>query len=159
MTFDKKDAEAKFDNFLMVMDEQLDWLRDEAGKRGIELDGSIEDASRIENLFDQMTEGRDKDYVSGLTVTFARWLGEIVRGQYGASWTLPLNDKKSVHFNTPVLVGHSPVDGVEFAPTLVMRAYALRRSRGTLRRAIESQIDPKALDLSKLEAEERTNRR
>jgi hypothetical protein len=49
-----------------------------------------------------------------------------------------------------VIKGHSKIEGLEFAPIGVMRAYSLRKKEGTLRRAVEAQIDPKPLDLSGL---------
>lgn len=119
----------KFDDFLMAMDEQLDWLGDEAAKYGIKLDFSLGDFERLEQLFDLMSEGLDKIAVSSLVVIFARHLGELVRLNYGGKWVLPLNDEKNVNFNTPVIVGHTSIEGLEFAPITVMRAYALRRKK------------------------------
>jgi hypothetical protein len=153
MAFDRKSAEEQFDNFLMSMDDQIDWLSEKAEEHGIELDVGLDDLSKLENLFDLLSDGKNKDYVSRLVVTFARFLGEIVRENYGGKWTLPLDDEKNINFNTPVIVGHVPIDGLEFAPLSVMRAYALRRKQGTLRRAVDAQINPKPVDLSGLEEE------
>ncbi|MBU9366511.1 hypothetical protein L0Z42_04600 [Burkholderia multivorans] len=153
MAFDRKSAEEEFDNFLMNMDDQLDWLSRKAEEHGIELDVGLDDLSKLEKLFDLLSDGKDKDYVSRLVVTFARFLGEIVRENYGGKWTLPLDDEKNINFNTPVIVGHVPIEGLEFAPLSVMRAYALRRKQGTLRRAVDAQVNPKPVDLSGLEEE------
>ncbi|MBR8233532.1 hypothetical protein K6W26_08885 [Burkholderia sp. AU42008] len=154
MVFDRKVAEEAFDDFLMIMDDQLDWLSDEAKQHGIQLTVKLDDLPKLEKLFDLMSDGKDKDYVSGLVVAFARFLGEIVRENYGGKWELPLDDEKNVNFNTPVIVGHTPVEGLEFAPLSVMRAYALRRKQGTLQRAVSAQINPTPLDLSGLAEEE-----
>ncbi|WP_080409427.1 hypothetical protein [Burkholderia ubonensis] len=153
MAFDRKSAEEEFDNFLMTMDDQLDWLSEKAGEHGIELNVKPDDFPGLEKLFDLLSGGKDKDYVSGLVVTFARFLGEIVRENYGGKWVLPLDDEKNVNFNTPVIVGHTPIDGLEFAPLSVMRAYALRRKPGTLQRAVDAQVNPKPVDLSGLAEE------
>ncbi|WP_175890112.1 hypothetical protein [Burkholderia cepacia] len=153
MTFDRKSAEEEFDNFLMNMDDQLDWLSEKAEEHGIELSVRLDDLPKLEKLFDLLSDGQNKDYVLGLVVTFARYLGEIVRENYGGKWTLPLDDDKNVNFNTPVIVGHTPIEGLEFAPLSVMRAYALRRKPGTLQRAVEAQVDPKPVDLSGLAEE------
>lgn len=150
MKIDKKSAQEDFDNFLMVMDDQLEALEEEASKRGIKLDFSLNDLERLERLFDLMSEGLDKDATSSLVVTFARHLGEIVRLNFGGKWHLSLDDPNNVHFNKPVLIGHTAVEGLEFAPTFVMRGYALRRQPGSLRRAIDAQINVKPLDLSGL---------
>ncbi|HDR9185436.1 TPA: hypothetical protein QDB06_006081 [Burkholderia vietnamiensis] len=154
MAFDKKLAEEEFDNFLMNMDDQLDWLSGKADEHGIELNVKIDDLPKLEKLFDLLSSGQDKSYVSGLVVAFARFLGEIVRENYGGKWDLPLDDEKNINFNTPVIVGHVPIDGLEFAPLSVMRAYALRRKPGTLQRAVDAQVNPKPVDLSGLAEEE-----
>lgn len=150
MSINKAEAQKKFDDFLMVMDDQLEALEAEAQQRGIRLDSSLGDLERLEQLFDLMSAGKSKDELAGLVVTFARHLGEVVRLTYGGKWHLPLDDDKNVNFNTPVLVGHAPMKDLEFAPLSAMRAYALRRRSGTLRRAVEADIDIKPLDLSGL---------
>lgn len=55
-----------------------------------------------------------------------------------------------MNFNSPVIVGHFQVPGLEFAPISVMRAFAIWREPGTLRRAIEAQVASLLLDLSDL---------
>lgn len=150
MSIDKASAKEKFDGFLMAMDDQLGALKIEAEKRGIPLDLSLDDLDRLERLFDLMSAGLSKDAISSLVVAFARHLGEVVRLKYGGKWHLPLDDEKSVNFNTPVLVGHSPVKDLEFAPLSTMRAYALRKRSGTLRRAVDADININPLDLSGL---------
>jgi hypothetical protein len=90
-----------------------------------------------------------------MIVIFGRYLGEFIRLNYDGKWTLPLKDKKNVNFNTPVITGHSPIEGLEFAPIRVICAYALRRYKGTIRRAIDNHIHPQILDLSLEAAQER----
>ena len=150
MKNDKSDAEERFDKFLMSMDDQLDALHDEATKRSVNLDFSLEDLNRLERLFDSMSVELDKGELSSLVVTFARHLGEVVRRNYGGQWRLPLDDETNVNFNTPVIVGHSPVKELEFAPISVMRAYAVRRRPGTLKRAVDADANPQPLDLTDL---------
>jgi hypothetical protein len=148
MQIDREAAEAKFDDFLMLMDDQLDWLSNEAKKQGFRLDNRLDDLKKLENLFDLMSYGKDKDHISKLVVTFSRYLGELVRVNYGGKWTLPLDDEKNVNFNTPVIIEHTSINGLEFAPISVMRSYALRRKPGTLQRAVNAQVNPKPIDLS-----------
>jgi len=150
MTIDKKVAEDKFDDFLMIMDDQLDWLDNETDKYKVTLDLTPDDLSKLERLFDLMSENQDKEFISKLLITFARHLGEVVCRNYGGKWNLPFDDEKNVNFNTPVIIEHTPIDGLEFAPLSVMRAYALHRKEGTLQLAVDAQIDPKPLDLSGL---------
>lgn len=150
MKIDKSQALEDFDLFLMLMDDQLEALREEAIKRNVMLDLSVADFDRLEKLFDLMMEGSDEDTRSSLIVSFARHLGEIVRMNYGGKWMLPLEDAKNINFNKPVIIGYSKIEGLEFAPLTVMRAYALRKKPGTLKRAVDADINPMALDLSGL---------
>jgi predicted metalloprotease len=147
---DQHEANAKYDAFLMDMDEQLEWLKDEAAKHAITLDGTPADFENLERLFDLMASSRDKEFVAKLSVTFARHLGEIVRLNNGGQWRLSQEDKSSPHFAMPVIVSHSAIPGLEFAPILVMRSYAIYRKEGTLRRAVEAQTHPRPLDLGEL---------
>ena len=146
----KAQALQDFDDFLMAMDDQLQALRDEAAGRNMTLDLSTADLDRLEKLFDLMTQGVDEDTRSSLVVSFARHLGEIVRLNYGGKWVLPLEDEKNVNFNRPVISGHSRIDRLEFAPLTVMKAYSIRKKPGTLKRAVQAQIDPKPLDIDGL---------
>lgn len=139
-----------FDDFLMIMDDQLDWLIDQAEARGIDLDGSPESLERLERLHDVMVPVLDEDECSALRVVFARYLGEYVRTRHGGQWTLPLDDPKDVNFNRPVIVGHSSCSRLEFNPIRTMRAYALRPYPGMLREIIEHSVAPTTLDLTDL---------
>jgi hypothetical protein len=97
-----------------------------------------------------MAEGVDKDTTNRLIVYFGRYLGEIVRTNYGGKWHLSLDDPKNVNFNTPVIIGHTPIEGLEFSPIRTMRAFALKRQPGMLSRAINADINPRPIDLSDL---------
>lgn len=153
MTFDRVEAEEKFDRFLMVMDDQLKALQEEALSRNIKLDFSVESIEKLEKLFNLMTKNVDKESVSSMIVSFARYLGEIVRINYGGNWLLPLDDPKNANFNTPVISGHAQ-EGLELAPISVMRAFSLRRIPGTLKRAIDADVNVTPVDLSRLIEEE-----
>lgn len=158
MSIDKNEAEETFDNFLVTMDDQIDWLVDEAKKHEIHLTNSSDTPEILEKLFDLTSKGMDENLTTSLIVIFGRYLGEFMRLSYGGQWTLPLDDESNVNFNTPVITGHSSVEGLEFAPIRVMRAYALRRNVGTIRRSIENHINPEVLDLSQEVAQEDNNR-
>lgn len=148
--FDREQALEKFDDFLMIFDEQTDALEKDAAARGIDLDFSVESLAKLEQLFLLMAEGADKDAISQLIVYFARYLGEIVRINYGGKWILSLDDPKNVNFNTPVIVGHTPIPDLEFDPIGQMRAFSLKKRPGMLWQAIDADINPNPLDLSDL---------
>lgn len=150
MKFDKKKAKDDFDDFIFIMDDQLEWLETEADRHGIQLKPNSILFPNLELLFDIMTEGQSKDMTSRLIITFARYLGEAVIGTYGGKWTLPLDDPKSVNFNTPVITGHCPIEGLEFSPISAIRAYSIRHIKGMLKQAVDADINPSELDLSDL---------
>jgi hypothetical protein len=150
MKFDLTEAKERFEDFLMAMDDQLEWLENEGRANGIFLNLQLTDLPRLETLFNILIKGKDKDEAAGLVVTFARYLGEVVVKNFGGHWRLSLDDSKSANFNTPVIAGHSNIPDLEFAPLSVMRAFSLRKREGTLRVAVEAQTHPKPLDLSGL---------
>lgn len=150
MTFDRKKALETFDNFLMIMDDQLDYLNTEAIKHKISIDFSLETLEKLETLFDLLSQGLNKENLSGLIVLFARHLGEIVRLNSESKWILSLEDEKFVDFNSPIIVGKKPLKGLQFEPIQVMRAYAVRKRPGTLRPAVDAYLNPSPLDLSDL---------
>lgn len=150
MSFNKKESEEYFDKFLMVMDDQLENIINEAKNKHIILDKSLNDLENLEDLFDLMSDDLMKDQASGLIVLFARYLGELMVSNHGGKWTLPLDNEKNVNFNTPVITGHSPIKGLEFAPISTMRAYSVRRKKGTIRRSFNANINPINLDIDHL---------
>ena len=147
MTINRVKANENFEKFLIGMDDQLEALEDEALSKNIELDTSTSSIEKLEELFNLMTTHSDKEAIDNLIVTFARYLGEIVCNNYGGHWILPLDNPKSINFNVPVVTGHVQED-LEFAPISVMRAFALRRIPGTLKRAIDADINVSTVDLS-----------
>jgi hypothetical protein len=134
----------------MVMDDQLEALERDAERFGISLDYSMASLASLETLFDKMAVGLGKEEMDRLIVYFSRYLGEVVCRTYNGKWVLSLDDPRNVYFNTPVIVGHSSVPGLDFSPLGVMRAYSLRRQRGVLYRAIDADVNPSPLDLSDL---------
>ena len=146
----RKLLEEFFDQFLMIMDDQLEYLADQAASLGIKLDFSLDDCDKVEQLFDKMSLGKNKDEVKDLIILFARHVGEIVRNNYGGNWTLSLDEVRNVNFNSPVIIGHTAVEGLEFAPISLMRAYSLRPRKGMIRTAIDAQINHNIIDLSDL---------
>jgi hypothetical protein len=156
MAIDFHAAEEQFQSFLVLMDEQIEWLESEARTHDIDISvsGDTVMLQRLESLFDVLSGGKDRDEIAGLNVVFARFLGEWLRLHFGGAWRLPLDDPKNVNFNTPVIEGHTRIPGLQFAPILAMRAYSLRRKPGVLLQAITAQVDPKTLDLTDLQEED-----
>jgi len=150
MTLDLNEAREAFDQFLMLMDGQIEWLVAQARIHGISLDGSPESLDRLERLHDLMAVTRSEDERDSLRVVLARYLGETVRLIHGGKWVLPLDDPREVNFNRPVIVGHSRYPLCEFSPIHAIRAYSLRRRPGLIRSIVANSVNPQILDLSDL---------
>lgn len=153
MKFDHDQACVTFDEFLMIMDDQIEWLLGEAVNHRIILDGTTESLDRLESLYDLMAVGKDEEDCSALRVVLGRYLGEHVRKHYGGQWTLPLDDPKSVNFNVPVIVGHSSCAWLEFNPIRTLLAYSLRQCAGSIRSIVDASVNPVMLDLKELSEE------
>ncbi|MCX2894153.1 hypothetical protein ORG27_11225 [Stenotrophomonas lactitubi] len=154
MTFNLEESREAFEQFLMLMDGQMEWLVAQAQTHGIELDRSPESLDRLERLHDLMAATLSEDERDSLRVVLARYLGETVRRAHGGRWTLPLDDPKDVHFNRPVIVGHSTYPMEEFSPIHTIRAYSLRGRPGLIRSIVASSVNPQILDLSDLVEED-----
>ncbi|VUL81513.1 hypothetical protein [Stenotrophomonas maltophilia] len=50
MTFNPEEARETFEQFLIIMDDQIEWLIEQAQLRGVDLDGSLESLDRLETL-------------------------------------------------------------------------------------------------------------
>ena len=143
-----------FDDFLFIMDEQIESLENDASERGQFINASMESLDQLEELFIIMSSENDSEMLAGQIVYFARYLGEIVIREFGGKWDLPLADINNINYNAPVVVGHSPVAGLEFSPIGVVRSFSLRHKRGLFRSAILAQTNPNPIDLSDLAARE-----
>lgn len=149
--FNKDDAKEKFDNFLFLMDEQLDAVESEAQERGIPLAVDMDSLENLEKLFFQVTEDCSVEEKQGWIVTFARYVGEIVRETFDGNWHLSLEDPKNIYFNTPVIVNHAQIENLQFSPIFAMRALSLRKKSGLLRQIIMADIKPRELNIDHLE--------
>ena len=149
MSIDLKKAGEDFEDFLMIMDDQLDWLDLEAEKFGIDLDYSIESLSELEKLFELMSPPDDLAFDSvGLAIVCARYLGEVFCRTVGGAWELCLDDPKNVYYNQPVILGWNTYGG-EFPPLSIMRSYEHTRRSGFVLKTFKGYSEPsKPLDLS-----------
>lgn len=145
-----KKAKEDFDDFLFTMDDQIDALDDQAKRHGIQLDLRITSLENLESLFFKLADNADEETRESLIVTFARYVGEIVRTSYGGKWKLSLDDPKNIYYNSPVIVGHTSIPDLEFSPIDAMQALWLRRKPGLLRQIIMADVKPDDLDLDHL---------
>jgi len=61
-----------------------------------------------------------------------------------------LDDPKNVYYNSPVIVDHTAIVGLEFSPIFAMQAVWLRRKPGLLRQIIMADIEPVDLNIDHL---------
>ncbi|WP_313148279.1 hypothetical protein [Stenotrophomonas sp.] len=143
-------AREDFEQFLLLMDDQIEWLVEQARNQGIILDGSPESFDCLERLYTSMSATLTKDDCASLRVVFDRYLGDSARELYGGQWTLPLDDARDIRFNMPVIVGHSTCPWLEFNPIHTMLAFSLQQQPGMIRRVVAHSVDAQILDLSDL---------
>lgn len=148
---DTTKAKEDFDNFLFTMDDQLEAIEAEARDRGINIELTVDSLENLESLFFALAEKSNDDERESLIVSFARYVGEIVRTTYNGRWHLPLDDPKNINYNLPVIIGHTPIPELEFSPIFALRALWLRKKRGLLRQIIMADIKPPTLDIDSLE--------
>lgn len=154
MKISKDQALSDFDDFIFQMDDRIESLEGRAASVGVRLTMDLSGIDALEDAFDLLSTGIDTEERKDLVITCARYLGEIVRVAYGGRWHLPLDDKKDVHFNMPVIAGLSTIADLYFSPIHLMRAYSLRGRKGTLRTGVDAIVNPKPLDLSDLVEED-----
>ena len=139
MTFNLEEAREAFEQFLMLMDGQMEWLVAQAQTHGIELDGSPESLDRLERLHDLMAATLSEDERDSLRVVFARYLGETVRLVHGGKWALPLMTLRTSTSTGPSSLGThatpcvSSVPSMRFAPTRFAAARADQKHRSQQR--------------------------
>ncbi|WBS04786.1 hypothetical protein OU994_11155 [Pseudoduganella sp. SL102] len=136
-------AKEAFDNFLFIMEDRLEAIEAEGEKHGISLEPTMDSLEKLELLFFKLSENITEDERNSLIVSFARYVGEIVRITYNGKWHLSLADPKNIYYNYPVLIGHTPIDGLAFSPIHTMRVVWLRKKQGLLRRIIMADIKPR----------------
>lgn len=83
MTFNPEEARETFEQFLIIMDDQIEWMIEQAQLRGLDLDGSLESLDRLEALYTTMAATLSEDEQDGLRIVFARNLGDVVWEHHG----------------------------------------------------------------------------
>ncbi|SMC20167.1 hypothetical protein SAMN02745857_00843 [Andreprevotia lacus DSM 23236] len=129
LQLDHAAALATFDDFLCIMDDQLEALEDEAEVLGITLTRSMDGLPQLEQLALQLLAQHGREAIGALSVYLGRYLGEITCICHGGRWVLPLDDPRDIHFNQPVINGLCPVPDVHLAPINLVRAFLPRNAR------------------------------
>ncbi len=156
-TIDKHAARGVFEQFLFEMDDKLEALQEDANARSFNLDFSLASLAHLERYIDAVSAATPRSVdLTSVLIACGRYLGEVVRVNYGGKWDIPLDDPADLYFNQPVIIGHNR-SGTELAPLFLARAYQRKRKPGMIAAAIENQINPKEIDLSDLVAQEESS--
>lgn len=134
-----EELQEKFEFFLFEMDDVLEPFMENARKRGLTLDYSLESLADLERLLTELAEEAASPDETSLLVTRAgRYLGEFFRKRYGGVWRVCLAGPKYLHHGLPVIKNYATVE-LEFAPTEIVDNFVVRRVPGLLRRAVEQE--------------------
>lgn len=147
VTTDDRD---NFEKFLILMDDQLEAVENEANKRGLPVDLAMDSLENLEKTFLSVINDCTEEEKDGWIVTFARYIGEIVRICFNGQWHLSSDDPKNIYYNTPVIVNHTQVEGLEFSPIFAIRALSIRKRIGILRQIIMADVAPVPLNIEYL---------
>lgn len=139
-----------FEHFLILMDDQLEAVENESNKRGFSIDLTMNSLENIEKVFLSIIEDYTEEETDGWIAAFARYIGEIVRIRFDGQWHLSSDSPKDVYYNTPVIVNHTEIEGLEFSPIFAIRALSIRKRIGLLHQIIMTDIEPVPLEIEHL---------
>lgn len=137
----------KFEDFLMEMDDVLDDFADHAQASGFELDTTVQSLDRLERYFLSM-EPRflDQTEIERFINRAGRYLGEVLRINYGGRWELCIDDPNHIYYGQPMITGYAK-QNLEFAPIAAFRRFSRRKQPGMLRQIIDNHINPTLPDV------------
>ena len=144
------DEKSNFEKFLSLMDDQLEAVENEANKRGLPIDLAMDSLENLEKTFLSVINDCTEEEKDGWIITFARYIGEIVRICFSGQWHLSSDDPKNIYYNTPVIVNHTKIAGLEFSPIFAIRALSIRKRKGLLRQIIMADVAPTPLNIDYL---------
>jgi hypothetical protein len=145
---EKEKALDDFEMFLFHMDDLLESFVGRAEQQGIILDYSIDSLDKLQVIASDVMAKPQSDFHGNAS----KYLGEVVRKNFGGKWVLSLDMKEnSLYYGKPVLIGFSKHD-TQFSPYSVMRSVLLRPNR-SLKEIVLYSVNPVPLDLSHLPTE------
>ena len=157
--YNLEEEEEKLGHFILYMsDEEAKFIL-AAQRQGYRLNEkhSVDSIEELERYAADkqlnFEDGSDKAVLEQVNAWY--YLGEIVRQNFDGEWEFSMNKENSANWGSYVIVGHCPVDGVEFEPLGLFRAFTRRGyPSGMLRRAVMADVKPQRIDLSDLPTEE-----
>ena len=155
--YDLEQEEDKLDIFLLRMEDEEAAFIAEAQRQGYKLDRahSMDSLKDLELFIREARVNFQDPLDKALDQRTNCWyyIGEVVRKNFAGNWAFSMNEENPNHWVNYVIVGHSPVKGLEFEPLGLLQSFVLRRRKpGALRRAILFDVDPvgSSTDLSDL---------
>lgn len=132
----------KFENFIFHLYEIVQNFIKRINSKGYDIDFEKNSIEKFEKyILENNIKVEDNDYYDG-----ACYLGELFRHIYGGNWILDTN-KKSIFFNKPV-IDYGSESGVLFSSFNALRAIIIKQQSGTLEKIIESNTNPKKIDIN-----------
>lgn len=155
--YDLGQEEDKLDIFLLRMEDEETVFIAEAQRQGYKLDRghSMDSLTDLERYVREARVNFQDSSDKALDERTNCWyyIGEVVRKNFTGRWAFSMNEENPDHWGDYVIVGHSPVTGLEFEPLGLLQGFILRGCKpGALRRAILFDVDPvgSSTDLSDL---------
>jgi hypothetical protein len=156
--YNQDEENDKLQIFLFNMiEEEIDFI-EQARREGYQLNAehTVSSLSELERyVLDKGINYQDKsDEALHHRSLCWYYLGEVVRENFGGYWQFSMNEDNTMHWGLYVIEGHTPIPGLEFEPLGLLKRFTRRRNLGSLRRAIESQVNPEPVDLSEFPDED-----
>lgn len=140
----EEEEERLFQFLLLMADEQNKFLRS-VHAQGYKLNNahSMDTLEELERYIrEQNVNFKDPSDVALLDrMNCWFYLGEAVKNNFSGNWQFSMNTENTVNWGKYVIVGHSPVPGVEFEPQGLVRRFIANGCKiGAFRRAILSHV-------------------
>jgi hypothetical protein len=151
-SLDFTEATEKFQLFLFELEDRQEAFTEMAAAEGYVLDYCLGSLTELERYLTALTWSWDdkSDEAVGRRLDCWTYLGEVMRRNYGGDWQLSWNDDNSANRGHFFITGHRPIDGVEFTPLRLVKAFIQRGKPGALTRAVQVQAVSTQIDLRDL---------
>ncbi|WP_052732198.1 hypothetical protein [Hymenobacter terrenus] len=157
--YNLEEEEERLGQFILYMKDAFFPFLRHANTQGYQLNEAhtLDSLEDLERYIREKKISLDGASDAALLVRYNCWyyLGEVMRRNFGGSWEFSMDQENDGNWGEYVIVGHSPVQGLEFVPERLFRAFILRGYKpGMFRKGIFNQVKPEPVDLSELAKEQ-----
>ena len=157
INYNLEEEEEKLDIFTLRLSAEEEEFITQAQRQGYRLDQdhSLDSVAELERYVREKNLSFQDSSDDALDERTNCWyyLGEVVCQKFHGTWAFSMNETNPTHWGSYVIVGHSPVQGLELEPLGLLQGFILRGCKqGALQRAILFDVDPEdsSTDLSDL---------